>query len=226
MTKLFRTTSTAALIALVAAAPVASFAQSTATQTTPKAETSATADTGSASTTTTAEGDTMAPAGDDSTGLAQDSVAADGTDVQTADADQAKPVEGQITMQDDNTILADDLIGSTVYTPDEKTVGNIDDLIISMDGGVKGVVIGVGGFLGMGEKHVAIEMASLDVQNDEAGSPRLVTTATKADLEAAPAFMTKADQKKAGDAAGMSSGGTGADMTGTGSADTTTTETK
>ena len=63
------------------------------------------------------------------------------------------PVTGQIVTQEDNTILAKDLIGQTVYAPDKTKIGSISDLILSKDGkNVQGFVIGVGGFLGIGEK--------------------------------------------------------------------------
>ena len=62
------------------------------------------------------------------------------------------PVTGQIVTQEDNTILAKDLIGQTVYAPDKTKIGSISDLILSKDGKtVQGFVIGVGGFLGIGE---------------------------------------------------------------------------
>ena len=115
----------------------------------------------------------------------------------------AKPVEGQITMQDQDTILADDLLGAAVYNGADEKVGDINDLIISLSGEVEGVVIGVGGFLGMGEKDVAVEMASLDVVRDDAGAPRLVTSATKADLESAPEFVTADEQAREAEALRM-----------------------
>ena len=133
---------------------------------------------------------------------------------QMAAEEPAKPVEGQITMQDDNTILVDDLLGATVYNASDENVGDINDLIIGLDGSVKGVVIGVGGFLGMGEREVAIEMAALDVVDPD-GDPRLVTSATRADLENAPEFVSAADQRAkeqsaapAGDSMGGVMGGT------------------
>ena len=42
----------------------------------------------------------------------------------TEEAKPAKPVEGQIVLQDQNSILASTLIGSTVYTPADETVGD------------------------------------------------------------------------------------------------------
>lgn len=107
----------------------------------------------------------------------------------------AKPVEGQITMQSENTILADDLIGSNVYSDAGEKIGDVEDLIVNLDGTVEGVVIGVGGFLGMGEKWVAVKMDSLSTMTDESGTLRLVSSATKTDLEAAEAFKTAQDME-------------------------------
>ena len=66
------------------------------------------------------------------------------------------PVSGQILSQDSNSLLAKDFIGLAVYSPDKLKIGTINDLILSKDGKtVEGFVIGVGGFLGIGEKAVA-----------------------------------------------------------------------
>src|SRR5262245_48112982 len=69
------------------------------------------------------------------------------------------PVTGQILEQDANTILANDFIGRPVYAPDNTKIGTISDLILTNDGTkVEGFVIGVGGFLGLGEKNVALKI--------------------------------------------------------------------
>lgn len=121
----------------------------------------------------------------------------------------AKPVEGQITMQDQNTILAEDLLGAPVYNGEDEKVGDINDLIIALGGNVEGVVIGVGGFLGMGEKDVAIEMAQLDVASSDGDVQRLVTSASRADLESAPEFVTAQQQAQEAEALRMESETTG-----------------
>lgn len=141
----------------------------------------------------------------------------------------AQPVAGQITMQDENSILASDLLGASVYSNNDETVGNIDDLIVNLDGSVEGIVIGVGGFLGLGEKQVAIQMSNLSVMQEEGGQPRLVSNANKADLEAAPEFETAEErQMEQGAAAPPEADASGAmDSGGTTSIDTsdsTTTE--
>ena len=53
------------------------------------------------------------------------------------------------------------LIGSAVYDPSDQKIGTIDELVLNPDGKVADVVLGVGGFLGAGEKHVAVAMADL-----------------------------------------------------------------
>ena len=124
-----------------------------------------------------------------------DTVAPADTTAEAPAEEPAKPVEGQITMQSENTILADDLIGSNVYSDAGEKIGDVDDLIVNLDGTVEGVVIGVGGFLGMGEKWVAMKMDSLSTMTDESGTLRLVSSATKTDLEAAEAFKTAQDME-------------------------------
>jgi len=56
--------------------------------------------------------------------------------------------------------LASNLIGESVYNgagDDAESIGDINDLVIGPDGAIQAVVIGVGGFLGIGQKDVAIE---------------------------------------------------------------------
>ena len=55
--------------------------------------------------------------------------------------------------------LASNLMGRTVYASkaeDADAVGDVNDVVIGNDGSVKAVILGVGGFIGMGEKDVAI----------------------------------------------------------------------
>ncbi|MEI9804937.1 MAG: PRC-barrel domain-containing protein [Pseudolabrys sp.] len=47
------------------------------------------------------------------------------------------------------------LIGAIVYGPDNASIGSVNDVLISNDAKIRAVVIGVGGFLGVGEKNVA-----------------------------------------------------------------------
>src|ERR1700694_1386929 len=48
-----------------------------------------------------------------------------------------------------------------VYDPSDNKIGDIDDVIIDKAGSVSALIVGVGGFLGMGEKDVAIPFSAV-----------------------------------------------------------------
>jgi sporulation protein YlmC with PRC-barrel domain len=133
-----------------------------------------------------------------STAAQPDATKSDSMEAKTDQSKPGKPVEGQIVLQDQNSILASTLIGSTVYTPADETVGDINDVIVGLDGKIQGLVIGVGGFLGLGEKDVAVKMDKVTVQPQDANKSnvRLILNSTKADLEAAPEFKSVAAQNR------------------------------
>jgi hypothetical protein len=81
-------------------------------------------------------------------------------------------------------ISADNLIGTTVYGADDAKVGEIGDVVLSSDNGIDAVVVDVGGFLGVGEKPVAIGMEKLKFMADKDGNQYLYTNFTKEQLEA------------------------------------------
>lgn len=107
----------------------------------------------------------------------------------------SKDVPGTIMMQDKDSILVSNLIGATVYNPKGEAIGTISDAIVSLEGTVDGVVIGVGGFLGIGEKLVAVELQQITVQTNENNQPQLLLDTTYEALEAAPAFVNVQEQK-------------------------------
>jgi hypothetical protein len=113
----------------------------------------------------------------------------------TSDVPKA-PVAGQIVVQDANTVLAKELIGQNVYAPDKTKIGSISDLILSKDGRtVEGFVIGVGGFLGIGEKSVAMKLERLQMLPDPRdGSVQLMMDAKKDELANTPSFKSRRDQ--------------------------------
>lgn len=82
---------------------------------------------------------------------------------------------------------ASNLIGAKVSTNSDKDVGPVDDLIIDENGQVVAVVVSVGGFLGMGEKHVAIgwDHVTKSATSDE---HELRIDVTREDLRSAPEF--------------------------------------
>jgi sporulation protein YlmC with PRC-barrel domain len=90
-------------------------------------------------------------------------------------------------------IAASKLMGATVYGPDESSVGEISDLVFNATGEIQGAVIDVGGFLGLGEKPVAVGFEELQVRQDENGSLSVMVSATKEQLDSAPAYEEPAE---------------------------------
>jgi sporulation protein YlmC with PRC-barrel domain len=85
-------------------------------------------------------------------------------------------------------LAKDRLIGAKVKGPDGKIIGDIEDLIINNDGQVVGAIMGVGGFLGAGEKKVAVPLKSLSLEVTDGKMDVTVPAATKDTLTAAPAY--------------------------------------
>ena len=101
------------------------------------------------------------------------------------------PVSGQIMVQDPNTVLAKEFIGQNVYTPDKTKIGSISDLILSKDAKtVEGFVIGVGGFLGIGEKYHPLPWSTLTYDESKGG---YVVNLDKKMLENAPTYGMNED---------------------------------
>lgn len=135
---------------------------------------------------------------------------------QAANSDLSKPSSifsttrsGKSTATDANgyfaaqagQILASAFIGQPVYNGpgnDAANIGTVNDVIIDGDGGAQAVVIGVGGFLGLGEKDVAVVFDNLSWVTRPDGKRWLMINATKEQLEKAPVFNRSASFAKDG----------------------------
>lgn len=106
-----------------------------------------------------------------------------------------------LTEQGETQISANDYIGKAVYTAADESIGNVTNLIMEEDGGLVAAVIGVGGFLGIGAKDVAVPMDKVTMtRNAQDGTIRLTTTETAETLKGAPEFKTleqKASERNA-----------------------------
>ena len=72
-----------------------------------------------------------------------------------------------------------ELVGKNVYTSNDEKIGDVNDVVTSKSGGKGMAVIGVGGFLGIGEKEAAVSLDQLKVQGDKI----VVAGATKDSLK-------------------------------------------
>ncbi|SFZ83509.1 PRC-barrel domain-containing protein [Devosia enhydra] len=104
----------------------------------------------------------------------------------------------------DSDNLASRIIGSPVYSgpaDDAEQIGDITDLVLDMNGDVNAVIIGVGGFLGIGQKQVAVDFGALEMVIAADQTERFVVPTTREALEAAPEFeWVEDDVVPAGDA--------------------------
>jgi sporulation protein YlmC with PRC-barrel domain len=72
-------------------------------------------------------------------------------------------MQGQfVTQMQPEQMMASKLIGTTVVGANNESIGDINDVIVDRKGQAMAVVIGVGGFLGIGEKDVAVSFQQLD----------------------------------------------------------------
>lgn len=104
------------------------------------------------------------------------------------------------------SISASDVIGSRVYVSEAEIdadayngvqqgwndVGEVNDIILGRDGTVDAVLVDIGGFLGIGERQVAVDMSALKIVQDDATDADdwfLVLRTDRAALDAAPAWV-------------------------------------
>lgn len=115
------------------------------------------------------------------------------------DPERARKAEEQpgagrfIAAQEPGRLTTDEIIGTKVLNVRGEEVGEIRALLFE-EGRIAAAVIGVGGFLGLGEKDVALRWDRIEaVPDGGGGDARLTVDLTRQDLERAPDFKTLAD---------------------------------
>jgi sporulation protein YlmC with PRC-barrel domain len=93
-----------------------------------------------------------------------------------------------IAQQQTGEWLASRMIGKNVENSSGEELGHINDVIVSENGEVAGAVIGVGGFLGIGEKNVAVPFETISTAMKGDDESVVVLNATKEELQAAPDY--------------------------------------
>lgn len=84
-------------------------------------------------------------------------------------------------------LLASDIYKADVYDNSKNKIGEVTDLIVNSNGNITMAVVGVGGFLGVGKKDVAVPFKELKISSRN-GKERLVLDRTKDDLRSAAAY--------------------------------------
>jgi len=86
-----------------------------------------------------------------------------------------------------------DIMGKAVYNDNNEKIGDVNDVIFSRTNSASFVVVGVGGFLGMGEHDVAVPLSRIKHDNDKLTLPG----ATKEALKKMPEFQyAKSDKSE------------------------------
>jgi sporulation protein YlmC with PRC-barrel domain len=94
-----------------------------------------------------------------------------------------------IAKQSTDQHLASKFSGTDVIGADEKKIGDVSDVLFDKDQKIVAYIVGVGGFLGIGQKDVAIAPSSFQtVAGKDANDMKLRLAMTKEELKAAPTF--------------------------------------
>ena len=102
---------------------------------------------------------------------------------------------GYVAVDTDN--LVSHLVGKPIFSSDgddAENIGNVSDLVFDNHGQIVAVVVGVGGFLGIGEKSVAVDFNALKFTLAADNTERWVVPTTSEALTAAPDFVWKDDK--------------------------------
>src|SRR5712672_1967150 len=83
------------------------------------------------------------------------------TGVVSAQTATATKNDNTVAMHRDGEWRASKLIGVNVYNEANEKIGDINEVILDKSGKVANVILGVGGFLGMGEHYVAVDFDKL-----------------------------------------------------------------
>lgn len=119
--------------------------------------------------------------------------AREGTDAQPADEETAS-AEGDTAEANENAayMTVENLDGARVYDSNDKWVGEISEVLVTEDGQITDAIVDVGGFLGIGEKSVAVKLADLKIQREDGSDDvRIYTAMAKDDLMALSEFVKR-----------------------------------
>lgn len=101
--------------------------------------------------------------------------------------DAALPLAKVETTAPANAVTVTDWYKQDVYDPSDNHIGQIKDVLVDKSGRIHSLVIGVGGFLGAGEKDVLVAFDAVQPTMKDK-KMYLVMNATKDSLKAAPGF--------------------------------------
>ncbi|HUZ33112.1 MAG TPA: PRC-barrel domain-containing protein [Xanthobacteraceae bacterium] len=87
-----------------------------------------------------------------------------------------------------DSVTVTDWYKQSVYDPSNNKIGEVMDVLVDKSGKVTSLIVGVGGFLGVDKKDVAVPFDAVHVTNKDNNKWYLVMNTTKDDLKNAPGF--------------------------------------
>jgi sporulation protein YlmC with PRC-barrel domain len=100
-----------------------------------------------------------------------------------------------LTKQESSDWLVGNLIGKSVVNADNESIGDVNDLVTDQNGKIIAIVVGAGGFLGIGEKDVAIRFEDVKLARDENNDVKIIADLDKEKLASAPDYQTLDEQQ-------------------------------
>jgi sporulation protein YlmC with PRC-barrel domain len=92
-----------------------------------------------------------------------------------------------------NSVTVTNWYKQSVYDPSDNKIGEIMDVLVDKAGQITSLIVGVGGFLGAGEKDVAVPFDAVHVTTKNNNKWYLIMNATKDSLKSAPGFTYNKD---------------------------------
>ncbi len=99
----------------------------------------------------------------------------------------AQQPAGLLTSIPANTQTVTDWYKQNVYDPQQQKIGEIEDLLVNQSGQIEAAMVGVGGFLGAGEKDVAVTFNAIKPTKKD-DKTYLTLDTTKDALKNSPGF--------------------------------------
>ena len=100
-----------------------------------------------------------------------------------------------LNKQESDDWLASNLIGKSVVNAQDESIGEINDLVTDQSGKIVAVLIGTGGFLGIGEKDVGVRFQDLKLARDANNDVKVIANLSQETLASAPDYETLHEQQ-------------------------------
>jgi sporulation protein YlmC with PRC-barrel domain len=110
------------------------------------------------------------------------------TDPAARTAPAARPANVAPTQEVKGAWNVKDFFQTNVYNMAGEKIGDVNDIVVDESGKVTAIVIGVGGFLGIGEKEVSMKTDEVKRMVHSNGKTYFTVNATADQLKAAPAY--------------------------------------